>query len=566
MDLSVILVSYNTREFLAQALRTVSEASNAIEVEVFVVDNASKDGSPDMVAEQFPDVHLVRNARNLGFAAANNIALKQVSGRHVLLLNSDTIVRRDTLKLLVQFLDEHPEAGAVGCKILNPDGSLQPDCMRGFPTPMAAFCKISGLSRLFPNSRRLARYNMTYLDPQQTQQVEVLSGSCMMIRAETIAGVGLLDEGYFMYGEDIDWCYRMHSASWKLYYVPDTEIIHFRGESGRAEPMHMLYRKTEAMSIFANKHMQRRYRFFPLWLLHVGIVLHGTYGFVRHLGKKILMPAVDAALVLIGLESALALRYYDKLAPLMHLLEDVSRQIGLEMHPTRWLVPPAYSDLQWLVVFLAPLATWLLSFYALGLYDRHKFSIARTTVAVALGFAAILTMVFFFKDYNFSRLAAGAAWGLNTILIGGWRLGARWYVQSYRGHLYTHRLLLVGTDQKAVEFLGFLQQLGGLEQQVLGLVGTEQEERGQVVAGQQVIGLADELPFLIEEYGVDELIFTSGTISFARQKAGSSANVRVRLVPDSFPDILGQWRPQSAQEMPLIDVPRSTPATRRATR
>ena len=130
---------------------------------------------------------------------------------------------------------------------------------------MAAFCKVSGLSRLFPQRPRFARYNKTYLDPEKKHEVEVLSGSCMMVRKQTMDQVGMLDEDYFMYGEDIDWCFRMHSAGWKICYLPDTEIIHFRGESGRAVPMRVLYRKTEAMSIFVGKHMQRRYRFFPLW-------------------------------------------------------------------------------------------------------------------------------------------------------------------------------------------------------------------------------------------------------------------------------------------------------------
>ncbi len=558
MDLSVVLLSYNTRDLLEQALRTVVDAASGLQVEIFVVDNASRDGSADMVAERFPQVKLIRSDRNVGFAAGNNMAFKEVKGRYVLLLNSDTIVRRNTLCCLVRFLDGHPEAGAVGCKILNPDGTLQPDCMRGFPTPTAAFSKVSGLNWLFPKSPRFARYNMTYLDPEKIHEVEVLSGSCMMVRKETMDQVGMLDEDYFMYGEDIDWCFRMHAVGWKNYYVPDTEIIHFRGESGRAEPMRVLYRKTEAMSIFAKKHMQHRYHFFPLWLLHVGIVLHGLFAFLRYLGKKFALSLLDGLLVLLGLKLGLALRFHAQLKPLIHTIESLSGKIGLEAFPTRWQTPPPYTDLQWFFIYVVPLATWLFTFHFLGLYDRYKFSPLRSIVAVSLGFAGIVTMVFFFKDYNFSRLATAAAGGFNILLVAGWRLGAQWAMCTRLGRrLDERRALLVGTDATARRFLEYLGELGGLEYEIVGLVGQEREQRGGVVAGKQVVGLVDELQQLAQEYAIDELIFTSGTVADALEKAGKfrgRKRVRIRLVAGSFVELLGDWIPGSADELPLIEI------------
>ncbi len=253
MRLSVVFLSYNTRDLTEQALRTVLDAAEGMAVEVFVADNASVDGSVEMVEEKFPQVKLIRNEGNVGFAAGNNVALRRVVGEYVLIINTDTIVRRDTLSAMVEFLDAHPEAGACGCKILDPDGTLQMDSRRGFPTPVAAFCKMSGLSRLFPDHPVISHYHMTYLDPERTEEVEVISGSCMMVRKTAMDQVGLLDEDYFMYGEDIDWCYRIHQAGWKIYYVPTTEIIHFRGESGRGVPLRILYRKSQAMSIFVKK-------------------------------------------------------------------------------------------------------------------------------------------------------------------------------------------------------------------------------------------------------------------------------------------------------------------------
>ena len=183
MQLSVVLLSYNTCDLTEQALHSVRAAIEGIEAEIFVVDNASHDGSADMVERAFPDVHLLRNTSNTGFAAGNNVALRQVRGRYVLLLNTDTIVRVDTFRHLVDFMDRHPEAGAAGCKILNPDGTLQLDSRRGFPTPLAAFCKMSGLSRFFPNHLTIARYNMTFLDPEECAEVDVLSG-CLLYTSD----------------------------------------------------------------------------------------------------------------------------------------------------------------------------------------------------------------------------------------------------------------------------------------------------------------------------------------------------------------------------------------------
>ena len=558
MDLSVVVLSYNTRDLLEQALRTVMDAAADLEVEVFVADNASRDGSADMVAEKFPSVKLIRNSRNLGFSAGNNVALRQIVGRHMLLLNPDTIVRRDTLRCLVEFMDAHPEAGAAGCKILNPDGTLQLDSKRGFPTPMAAFCKMSGLGRLFPHHPVIARYNMTYLDPEAVSQVEVLSGSCMMVRRETLDQVGLLDEDYFMYGEDIDWCFRIHQAGWKIYYVPHTEIIHYRGESGRAEPLRVLYQKSKAMSIFVNKHMKQRYRFFPVWLLQLAIALYGALKFVANLGRHLVLPLLDGVLMLAGLKLGLTLRYHSRLEPLIHAVERLSGKVGLEVNPTRWLTPPPYSDFQWVLIYFVPLAIWLSTFYLLGLYDRRKFSVVWSAVAVALGFAAVVTTVFFFKAYNFSRLAAGAAWFFNTLLVSGWRLGARLIMHTRRGRrLGRRRTLLVGTDATAAAFLGYLEKLGWLDYEVVGLVGQEQEDRGRAVGGKQVVGLADELQQLVQSYAIDELIFTSGTVSYSLAELGKRQgrrNLRIRMVTGSFESLLAGQVPTSADELPLIEI------------
>ena len=560
MRLSVVFLSYNTRDLTRQALSSVLAAAEGLEVEIFVVDNASADGSADMVAEEFPQVKLICNAANVGFSAGNNVALRQVTGEYALLINTDTIVRRDALRTMVAFLDAHPEAGACGCKILDPDGTLQLDSRRGFPTPLAAFCKMSGLSRLFPKHPLIAHYHMTYLDPEQTAEVEVLSGSCMMVRKSAMDQVGLLDEDYFMYGEDIDWCYRFHQAGWKIYYVPTTEIIHFRGESGRGTPLKILYRKSRAMSIFVNKHMARRYRFFPLWLLQVGIALHGTFRFLARAGRALAMPLIDAGLVLCGLKLGLAVRYHQELAPFIYRIEQVGNLFGLDVQPTRWLVPPPYSDLQWAAVYGASTLVWLLAFYASGLYDRRRYSVAWSVVGVTLGFACIVMLVFFFKAYNFSRLAVVAAWFCNLVLIAGWRFAVRWFLHQ-RGREGRLRTLLVGTDAVAVDFVAQLEQAGMAHCNLIGVVEEAPQQPGRPLAGRPVVGHVGELEELVNDFAIDHLVFTpSAMASFLEQPVQSrgSRDLCVSMVPIAFAEMVADRSAHGSAPLPLVEIRRGS--------
>ena len=556
MRLSIVFLNYNTRDLTRQALNSVLAAAEGLTVEIFVVDNASVDGSADMVAEEFPQVKLICNEANVGFAAGNNVALRQVTGEYVLLINTDTIVRRDALRTMVEFLDAHPEAGACGCKILDPDGTLQLDSRRGFPTPLAAFCKMSGLSRFFPKHPLIAHYHMTYLDPEQTAEVEVLSGSCMMVRKAAMDQVGLLDEDYFMYGEDIDWCYRFHQAGWIIYYVPTTSIIHFRGESGRGVPLRILYRKSRAMSIFVNKHMARRFRFFPLWLLQVGIALYGTFRLLARAGRALAMPLIDAGLVLCGLKLGLAVRYHQELVPFIYRIEQVSNLFGLDVQPTRWLVPPPYSDLQWAAVYGASTLVWLLAFYASGLYDRRRYSVAWSVVGVTLGFACIVMLVFFFKAYNFSRLAVVAAWFCNLLLIAGWRLAARWFLYQ-RGREGRLRTLLVGTDVVAVHFVEQLERTGMVHCDLIGVVGDGSQQRGCPLAGRPVVGHVGELEALVDDFAIDHLVFTpSAMASFLEQPVQSrrARDLRVSMVPVAFAEMVADRGAHDSAPLPLVEI------------
>ena len=270
--LSVIIVSYNVCYFLEQALLAVRKALAEVEGEVFVVDNNSNDHSAAMVQRRFPEVKLIRNDTNLGFSKANNQAIALAEGQYILLLNPDTVVREDTFRTCLEFMDSHPEAGGLGVHMLDGQGNFLPESMRGLPTPAVAFYKITGLTALFPRSRVFGRYYLGYLDAGQVQEVDVLAGAFMWLRRESLQQTGLLDESFFMYGEDIDLSYRLQKAGYKNYYLPHTQIIHYKGESTRRGSINYVYLFYRAMSVFVKKHFAGRQALFFTGLIHFAIV------------------------------------------------------------------------------------------------------------------------------------------------------------------------------------------------------------------------------------------------------------------------------------------------------
>ena len=269
--LSVIVVSYNVENYIEQALVSVKASLQDVDHEIYVVDNASTDGSAGIVKDKFPEVNLIRNDENLGFAKANNIALKLAKGEFIALVNPDTIIEKDTFPVMLDAFGKHPEAGMIGCKVLNEDGTFQLSCRRGFPTPWAAWTRMTGLSFIFPKSRLFAQYNMTYLDPDETAEVDAVSGSFMVLRKEILEKTGHLDERFFMYGEDLDWCLRIKQAGWKILYYPGTFITHFKGKSADNREWKQVKQFYMAMIQFAEKHFSSYSVFIPLWLLKISI-------------------------------------------------------------------------------------------------------------------------------------------------------------------------------------------------------------------------------------------------------------------------------------------------------
>jgi len=285
MDLTVIIVSFNVREYLRQCLISVKKAAESVECEIFVADNNSSDGSCDMVNNEFPKVNLIINKENKGFSFANNQAITKSTGSFILILNPDTIVAPDTLSKCIVFMRDHSDAGALGVKMINGEGLYLPESKRAFPEPLTAFFKTFGLSAIFPHSHFFNRYYLTNINPDKTAPAEAISGAFMFIRREALLKAGSFDEEFFMYGEDIDLSYRISRCGYNNYYYPGVCITHYKGMSTPRDKYTDILHFYNAMKIYSVK----RYRenFSPLFFIIIpairfreGIAL--TVRFIRN--------------------------------------------------------------------------------------------------------------------------------------------------------------------------------------------------------------------------------------------------------------------------------------------
>lgn len=253
VKLSIVIVNYRVPYFLEQCLLSVQKSGQGMDMDIWVVDNNSGDGSVEYLRSRFPTVHFIANEENVGFSRANNQAIRISTGEYVLLLNPDTLIGESTLRTVVDFMDAHPHAGGLGVKMLNAHGQFLPESKRGFPSPWVSFCKLSGLNKLFPRSRRFNGYHLGYLSHDEVHHVEVLAGAFMLMRRKALDEVGLLDERFFMYGEDIDLSYRLVQGGYDNFYYP-TPILHYKGESSSVTDVKYLRSFHGAMGLFFDKY------------------------------------------------------------------------------------------------------------------------------------------------------------------------------------------------------------------------------------------------------------------------------------------------------------------------
>jgi len=308
LKLSVVIVNYNVKHFLEQCLNSVIKALAGLEGEIIVVDNNSVDGSIKLLKEKFKDIQLIANKKNTGFAVANNQAIKIAKGEYVLLLNPDTIVQEDTFLKCLEFMDKTSNAGALGVKMYDGKGLFLPESKRGLPTPSVAFYKIFGLSTIFPKSKIFGKYHLGYLSENEIHEVDVLSGAFMLLRKKALDKIGLLDESFFMYGEDIDLSFRIINGGYKNYYFPKTNIIHYKGESTKKSSINYVFIFYKAMIIFAEKHFSKKNIKSFSRLINLAIYFRATIAVIQRIIKRWGLPILDF-FFFTGLIYGLALLY-----------------------------------------------------------------------------------------------------------------------------------------------------------------------------------------------------------------------------------------------------------------
>ena len=257
MDLSIVIVSYNVKDFLEQTLRSATEATTGTASEIIVVDNDSSDGSPAMVESYFPTVNIITPGVNLGYASACNLGIEASSGEFILILNPDTVVAPDAIKITLRFMREHPGAGAAGARMTDAGGRFLPESKRAFPTPLTSFFRLAGLGHLFPHSALINRYYLGNMPDNVTCEADILTGAYMFIRRSALDKAGLFDTSFFMYGEDIDMSWRIVKAGFKNYFLAEASIVHFKGKSSEMRPAESIRHFYDAMLIFSRKYSGR---------------------------------------------------------------------------------------------------------------------------------------------------------------------------------------------------------------------------------------------------------------------------------------------------------------------
>ncbi len=391
--LSIIIVNYNIKDVVDGCVDSIYKSNvSGLELEIFFVDNHSIDGSADYIESKYPDVEVIRNEKNLGFSKANNIALKKVTGEYVLLLNPDTIISEGTFDRLIKFIENNPDIGAVTTKLIRANGELDLACRRSFPTLSVTLPRIIGLSKFFPKVKLFGKYNLTYLSEDETYEVDAVCGAFMFMRAEVVKKTGLFDEDYFMYGEDIDYCYRIKKQGYKNYYYSEISTVHLKGESTRKTNISYVNNFYGAMSIFVRKNF-RSSGFILLFLLQAGILLRSAISYSKRIIINLFFPLIDTNLLYIALIAAIKIRF--------------------DIFPNR-----GYFFIMTVYVII-----WLLLLGIFGLYSRkHGLSFKKAFNAILAGFFINSSVTYFFKEYAYSREVILVSTVISLISITGWRL------------------------------------------------------------------------------------------------------------------------------------------------
>lgn len=512
MKLSVIIVNYNVEHFLEQCLLSVRNATKNLKTEVFVVDNNSVDGSVSMVKEKFPEVILIDNKVNFGFSKANNQAIVQSNGEYILLLNPDTLVEEDTFEKIVAFMDSHPDAGGLGVKMVDGKGKFLPESKRGLPTPAVAFYKIFGLSFLFPNSKIFGKYHLGYLDNNNIHEIEILAGAFMLLRKDVLKKTGLLDESFFMYGEDIDLSWRIIKAGYKNYYFPETRIIHYKGESTKKGSLNYVFLFYNAMIIFAKKHFSdKNARTFSL-LINFAIYFRAFISISRRFVKKAFNPLMDILIIYGG----------------FYLIKDYWE--NKFHHASGAYYPPEYMQ------FVVPmyLCIWLISSFLSGGYDKPP-RILKHIQGLLIGTGIILIVYSLLPEsLRFSRALILLGTIMAIILTVSLRIFSNWVTTGYffPKEILKKRFVIIGKTDEARRVSEILHN-SQISPDFEGRISIDENDKDS-------LGNLSNLKDILQFYKINEVIFCARDISAHKiidkmsELQGTEINFKIAPQESSF--------------------------------
>lgn len=487
IDLSIIIVNYNVKEFVLNLLESISKASSGIASEIFVIDNASDDGSVEAIKEKFPGVNLIANTKNVGFGSANNQALALAKGKYFLLINPDTIVREDTFTKMISFFEFTPDCGIAGCKVLNPDGTIQLACRRGFPGPWTSFTKVMGLSTLFPKSKLFARYNLTYLDENKTYEVDAVSGAFMMMRKNVYDKIGGFDPQFFMYGEDLDLCYRAQKAGSKVNYVHDTEIIHYKGESTKRSSIDETKVFYDAMHLFVKKHFSTS--IIVESILQLAIVFRKLIAFANVYKLSIISIIVD--MLVFSSVIIVAEKVY---------LE--SRIHGFPEYAKPW------------VYFVPSLIQIFISLLS-GAYKKNSISVLRMFISLIYGMLFLSATTYFFKQFGFSRAVVLITYAACFVVFLLWRIALKVIFRiGLAADTRKSRTLIVGSETHVEEVASKLKSNVMKLYHIIGFIGLSRKSIGEKIGSHKFLGSTENIKKIIEEERIEKVIFSSDDLPF----------------------------------------------------
>ena len=537
MQLSIIIVNYNVEYFLEQCLHSVRAAISPLGgggAEVFVVDNNSVDGSVEMVRKKFPEVKLIANKENLGFSKANNQAIRQSAGKYILLLNPDTVVEADTFSKCISFMDSHADAGGLGIKMLDGKGNFLPESKRGLPTPMVAFYKIFGLSALFPKSKRFGKYHLGFLDKEQTHEVEILSGAFMLMRKEALDKVGMLDEDFFMYGEDIDLSYRIIKGGWKNYYFPEARIIHYKGESTKKSSVNFVFVFYNAMIIFARKHFSQQNAKTFSFLINIAIYIRAGASILKRFVEQIFVPAIDSILLFTGL-------YF-----IANYWEETVKAVEGVHYPPEFLfgVLPLY------------ITVWLFSVFLSAGYDKPV-KASKIVRGIFAGTAVILVIYALLPEtYRFSRalILLGALWAIFSMLA----LRLFFHLLKIKDFDLSSgtnkRIVIVGNEDEVKRVAALLNQ-AKVQPAFSGFIYPSEKIEN---TNSDYIGTLSQLSEIIDIYKINEVIFCAKDLPshliIDKMSAASDSHVDYKIAPPESLYIIGSNSINSPGELYVIDI------------